>query len=105
MAVLNELIVWQLAMALGQEVERLAALPAARRDFEMCDQLRRASASISNNLAEGYGRNAPKEFARFLDIASGSLRETETILRRHVGASWSAADAEPAITGFTCTSL
>jgi four helix bundle protein len=97
MANLNDLIVWQLAMELSKEADRLAALPAARRDLGMCDQLHRASSSVPSNIAEGYGRNGRKEFARFLDIASGSLRETETVVRKNIGVAWSAADAEPAI--------
>ena len=34
------------------------------------------------NIAEGFGRKSPKEFARFLGIALASLMETRTHLQR-----------------------
>lgn len=44
-------------------------------------QLRRASLSIANNLGEGWGRRTPPDRMRFFDIAFGSLRESQTIIR------------------------
>lgn len=38
------------------------------------------SISVSSNVAEGHGRNSPKEFNHFLGIALGSLAELETQL-------------------------
>ncbi len=32
------------------------------------------------NIAEGYGRNSDREFIRFLEIAKGSLNETQSFL-------------------------
>jgi len=37
-----------------------------------------ASVSIAANIAEGKGRNQPRDFARFLAIARGSARELDT---------------------------
>ena len=43
----------------------------------MCDQLRRAAVSIPSNIAEGMGRVSNKDRAHFVEIAYGSLMETE----------------------------
>jgi len=42
--------------------------------------LRRASLSIPTNIAEGAGRSSQKEFAHFLNIASGSAAEVEYLI-------------------------
>ena len=48
--------------------------------YGLTSQVRRAVVSVPSNIAEGEGRNAPNDFARFLSIAHGSLREVETQL-------------------------
>ena len=48
----------------------------ARHDFKFRDQIRDASSSGPRNIAEGFGRFNPGEFAHFLEIAKGSLMET-----------------------------
>jgi len=77
----RELDAWQLADALRRAVIDISATPPASLDRRFCDQLRGAASSVSANVAEGFGRYHPGDFARFVAIARGSLAETEDRLR------------------------
>lgn len=50
------------------------------RDFSFCDQIKRASVSISNNIAEGFDRRKNPDFKRFLYISLASNSETRSML-------------------------
>lgn len=76
----EELRCWQLARELKLEVLALTATGEAARDFRYRDQIRDSSASAPANIAEGFGRDNPGEFARFLDFARASLTETRNHL-------------------------
>ena len=76
----RQLVVWQVGMELNVEVYRLVRkLPPSER-FGLADQLRRASTSITANIAEGSGRDHLGEYLRFLSIARGSLMELDNHL-------------------------
>ena len=74
----QDLIVWQKAMDLVDEIYRLAKLLPKEEMFALSDQLRRSAVSIPSNIAEGYGRASQKEYTQYLSIARGSLFELQT---------------------------
>jgi four helix bundle protein len=76
----RDLDVWKLAIELAKEVYRLTACFPPDERFGLVSQMRRASVSISANIAEGYGRGSAGDFARFLKIARGSAREVEALV-------------------------
>jgi four helix bundle protein len=51
-----------------------------KRDYGFQDQIRRASVSIMNNIAEGYERNNDKELIKFLKYSKGSAGEVRSML-------------------------
>ena len=73
----EELIVWQksieIAVQLYKHFDR-------HPDFGFTNQIKRASISISNNIAEGFERNSNKDFNRFLYFAKGSSSEVKSML-------------------------
>ncbi|MBL9094287.1 MAG: four helix bundle protein [Planctomycetaceae bacterium] len=76
----QELIAWQKAMDLTEAVYgATTGFPADER-FGLTAQMRRAAVSIPSNIAEGHGRSSQRDFARFLEIAIGSVAEIETQL-------------------------
>src|SRR5262245_28142903 len=75
---LKDLVAWQVAMDLAETVYKSTrAFPADER-FGLRLQLRRAAVSVASNIAEGHGRINRRDYARFVLIARGSLKETET---------------------------
>jgi four helix bundle protein len=76
----EDLIVWQLSAKIQQEAGAILDRPDVRRDGKFCEQLRGSTRSAPANMAEGFGRYSPREFIRYLRIASGSLHETKNHL-------------------------
>ena len=76
----KDLIVWKRSMELAAAAYTIARKLPKIETFALADQMRRSAISIPSNIAEGYGRTTPKEYARFLSIARGSVYELETQL-------------------------
>jgi len=66
---------WQLARQFNRRVYALTRNFPKDEQFAITSQIRRASVSVSSNIAEGSGRNSDMDFAHFLEIAYGSLME------------------------------
>ncbi len=76
----EDLIVFQKSMDLADAVyDATTAWPSSER-FGLTTQIQRASVSIFPNIAEGQGRNGPKEFVHFLSLSYGSLMEVRAQL-------------------------
>lgn len=79
--------VWHKAHALALAVYRETALFPRDERYGLVSQMRRSSASIPSNIAEGCGRGGGFELARYLQIAMGSASELEyqLLLARDLG--------------------
>lgn len=76
----EKLEVWQDSLALADAVLGLIDRVPRGRHFRLISQIEGAVASISQNIAEGKGRQHRKEFLQYLSIAQGSLYETVTLV-------------------------
>ena len=76
----NKLQVWQRCHKLVLTLYRATRVFPSDERFGLTSQLRRAALSVPTNIAEGSRKAAPKDYARFLNIAEGSLGETEYLV-------------------------
>ncbi len=76
----RDLLVWQKAIKLVEEIYRLTKLFPKDELYGITSQVRRAAVSIPANIAEGYGRKHRQEYHQFIRIAFGSGTELETLL-------------------------
>ncbi len=83
MAKLNsfkDLLVWQKAIDISVAIYKLTKKFPQNEMFGLTTQTRKASNSISLNIAEGYGRNTTRSYVNFLYNALGSLQETDSAI-------------------------
>jgi four helix bundle protein len=81
MAYFEELAAWRHAHELFLLVHRTTEGWPKREWYGLASQVRRSAFSIPANIAEGSAKRGPREFRRYLDIALGSLAETQYALR------------------------
>lgn len=73
----EDLEVFQRAYRLSLELHKASLSFPKHEQFELAQQLRKASKSVCANIAEGFGkqRSSSAEFSRYLAIAVGSADE------------------------------
>jgi four helix bundle protein len=71
----EKLDVWHKAIAFADLVYSVTRTFPSDERFGLTNQMRRASVSISSNIAEGSSRVSKNDFARFIEIATGSVFE------------------------------
>ncbi|RYF22591.1 MAG: four helix bundle protein [Flavobacteriales bacterium] len=76
----KDLKVWEKAHQLTLSIYKASASFPKDEIYSLTNQLRRASASIPANIAEGCGKNTQADLANFLNISLGSANETEYFL-------------------------
>jgi len=83
----RKLNVWRKAHELTLAVYEVTRKFPGDERYGLTSQMRRCAASAAANICEGCGRNTGGDFARFLDIASGSASELEyhLLLARDLG--------------------
>ena len=83
----RELKVWERAHRLTLAIYKATSAFPKEEMFGLTSQMRRCSASIPANIAEGCGRSGNAELSRFLVMAQGSANELEyhLLLSRDLG--------------------
>lgn len=78
----EDLEIWQIARQLSKEVCSIADREIFKSDFKLKMQIKGASGSVMDNIAEGFEREGNAEFKQALYISKGSAGETRSQLYR-----------------------
>ncbi|MBE0571005.1 MAG: four helix bundle protein [Ignavibacteriaceae bacterium] len=76
----KKLDIWNYSLDLVSKIYSLTSKFPKEELFGLTSQLRRASVSVSSNVAEGLSRTSKLEKIRFLEISRSSLVEIDTQL-------------------------
>jgi four helix bundle protein len=76
----TDLFAWQYGHKLVLEIYRITDKFPKEEIFGLTNQIRRASVSVTSNIAEGFSRSSYKEKVQFYSIALGSLTEVQNQL-------------------------
>ena len=74
----EQLEIWKLAIDFASHVYEVTEAFPRPEVFGLRSDIRKAGNSVPLNIGEGAGRGTKKDFARFLDIAMGSVYEVVT---------------------------
>jgi four helix bundle protein len=83
----EKLEVWHKSIDLAETIYTVTKLFPAEERFGLTNQLRRAAVSVSSNIAERSSRRSKMDFARFVEISTGSVFElaSQTFIARRQG--------------------
>lgn len=83
----TDLEAWQYGHELIIALYKITRSWPAEERFGLTDQIRRASVSITSNLAEGFSRSTKADKRHFYTMAHGSLTEVQNqlLIARDVG--------------------
>jgi four helix bundle protein len=76
----EDLDCWKLSRSLVKEIYQHCKHGELAKDWATSAQIKRASLSIMNNIAEGFGRYHHRDKLRFFDIAKSSAIEVKSML-------------------------
>jgi four helix bundle protein len=76
----TQMPVWKRSMDIAESVFKITQFLPKKEDYGLTSQIRRASVSISANIAEGFGRNGQQDKQRFYTYARGSAYETQSLI-------------------------
>ncbi|WP_316851321.1 four helix bundle protein [Pedobacter agri] len=76
----TEMPVWKLAMNYAVAIFNLTINLPKQEDYALTSQIRRSSVSVSDNIAEGFGRETSTDKKRFYIMSRGSLLESKSQL-------------------------
>jgi four helix bundle protein len=74
----RRLIAYEKAKEVVKHTYKLLKKFPAEERYAMSDQLRRASVSITSNIAEGINRYSVKDKSHFIEMSYGSLMEVSS---------------------------
>lgn len=83
----THLLAWQAGHKLVVDIYKTTDKFPHKEIFSLTDQIRRATTSITSNIAEGYSRRSTKEKIQYYYQALGSLTEAQNqlLIARDVG--------------------
>jgi four helix bundle protein len=72
---LDELQVYRKSLTVSVAISSILGRRRLREDLNLCKQMGTASAAVPANIAEGFGQQSDRQFAKYLFIARGSSHE------------------------------
>ena len=76
----TDLFIWQRGHKLVIDIYKITEKFPNEEKYGLSDQIKRASVSITSNIAEGFGRDKMNDKAHFYTIALGSIYEIQNQL-------------------------